>query len=100
MSNVLLILLITLIKKIAFVTIQMLTTSGRLINVSVALIAWNTPLQKINASANQDSSTILCQRLVLNGFAVQLTLLITRFKEEPIVSLVQCGRPVMARTDV
>jgi len=68
--------------------------------VSVALIAWNTPLQKINASANQDSSTILCQRLVLNGFAVQLTLLITRFKEEPIVSLVQCGRPVMARTDV
>jgi len=100
MNHVLLILLITLIKKIAFVTIQMLITSGRLINVSVALIAWNTPLQKINASANQDSSTILCQRLVLNGFAVQLTLLITRFKEEPIVSLVQCGRPVMARTDV
>ena len=68
--------------------------------MSVAQIAWNTPLQRINAFANQDSYMILCQRLASSGCAVLLTQSTIRFKEVPIVSLAQCGRPVMARTDV
>lgn len=68
--------------------------------MSVAQTAWNTPSQKINAFASQDSSMILCQRLALSGYVVLLTPSTIRFKEVPTVSLAQCGRPVMVRTDV